>query len=632
MFHQRPFHENTNAALFFLCALFKFNATHDSTQREHKKKKKKNPMFRVTHDFFFVFFSFSLHYEKFSFPSRGDMSSRRTQKAILSLFCGRGGASMKKGNTTHPRRPTHHHQQNYHTHHHYVSSLVSATSSKKKDSLNFTQCGENAHSCFPSTTTMVWRRSFAADASTSAKKTAVGALSSMTRRQTKKLDLNPPTIPGVFDSIEDAAWNAAVAEVERERALEEKSDGGEDARGGEEKGNSLSYRGHSEYAATSAHASSAATSNSTLSRFDYSLPVRAYYVGSTVDFRHLARELPTYPKEFTRECVVIRLAPRRSVEFTSSSNTSSVSNLGFISGGDERKLNTLASLREAAEEVLNKRKKGGNNKSAKGENTGDILGRKDIETTTTTSEEQRTESSQRGVGIPSTDLMRYMVVFKFGSVVFYNVGAQEREECLELTRNFVESPLAYPMKEDYLVKVSPRLDEWAKLESDHIVLKRLDVNNISVISAVLAQTVALEHYEHKVDAMLEIFSKLNKSTELTGDLNISKKRLFSLVAENNNTLTELITRLGLLGRSDTAWQYAQYNIVWEGLRQDFELEDRFQDLDYKLNLIQTQVKFYLEILQNRKSDFLEWTIIVLIALEICVSLYDMSDKLPSLPF
>ena len=48
--------------------------------------------------------------------------------------------------------------------------------------------------------------------------------------------------------------------------------------------------------------------------------------------------------------------------------------------------------------------------------------------------------------------MRYMVVFKFGSVVFYNVGAQEREECLELTRNFVESPLAYPMKEDYLVK------------------------------------------------------------------------------------------------------------------------------------------------------------------------------------
>ena len=462
---------------------------------------------------------------------------------------------------------------------------------------------------------------------------------SMTRRQTKKLDLNPPTIPGVFDSIEDAAWNAAVAEVERERELEDI--GEEDVRY-DENGNVLNNpAAREEYRNTAAAASN--SGNSPLSRFDYSLPVRAYYLGSTVDFRRLARELPTYPKEFTRECVVIRLAARRSVELASGGvgGNSSVSHLvnsgSSSSGNDERKLNTLASLREAAEEVLNKRKKG----VLKGENGEHILEQKDMETSTSAEETTTstaaattttTSPSQRGVGIPSTDLMRYMVVFKFGSVVFYNVGAQEREECLELTRNFVESPLAYPMKEDYLVKVSPRLDEWAKLESDHIVLKRLDVNNISVISAVLAQTVALEHYEHKVDAMVEIFSKLNKSTELTGDLNISKKRLFSLVAENNNTLTELITRLGLLGRSDTAWQYAQYNIVWEGLRQDFELEDRFQDLDYKLNLIQTQVKFYLEILQNRKSDFLEWTIIVLIALEICVSLYDMSDKLPSLPF
>ena len=122
-----------------------------------------------------------------------------------------------------------------------------------------------------------------------------------------------------------------------------------------------------------------------------------------------------------------------------------------------------------------------------------------------------------------------------------------------------------------------------------------------VIGTVLAQTVALEHHEIKVDNMIEIFSGLNKSTEETGEMDISKARLFKLVAENNNTLTELVTRMRLLGRSDTAWQYAQYDAVWNGLRKDFELEDRFDHLDYKLNLIQTQVKFYLEILQNRKS-------------------------------
>lgn len=305
------------------------------------------------------------------------------------------------------------------------------------------------------------------------------------------------------------------------------------------------------------HGEEANVERVTLNAHDFMLPVRAYYVGSTIDVKAVAKQMSAYPKEFNRDGVIIRMSPKKLTE---------------------------------------------------------------------------SPSFDENAPMPSEMMSRYFVVFKFGSVVFYNVGHREREECLKLARSFTLSPLPVAMTDDYRVVVRPTLEDWAQLESDHILLKRMDINNISVISSVLAQTVALEHYEQKVDGMVEIFSKLNKSTELTGDLNISKKRLFSLVAENNNTLTELITKLGLLGRSDTAWQYAQYNIVWEGLRQDFELEDRFQDLDYKLNLIQTQVKFYLEILQNRKSDALEWIIIVLISLEICVSLYDMSDKIPTIPW
>lgn len=38
------------------------------------------------------------------------------------------------------------------------------------------------------------------------------------------------------------------------------------------------------------------------------------------------------------------------------------------------------------------------------------------------------------------------------------------------------------------------------------------------------------------------------------------------------------------------------------------------------------MQYFLEILQNRKSDTLEWTIIVLIGAEICLSLYDLFSK------
>ena len=50
---------------------------------------------------------------------------------------------------------------------------------------------------------------------------------------------------------------------------------------------------------------------------------------------------------------------------------------------------------------------------------------------------------------------------------------------------------------------------------------------------------------------------------------------------------------------------------------------RFRTLDMKLNLIQDNLKYFLEILQNRKSDTLEWTIIILIAMEIGLTLYEL---------
>ena len=62
------------------------------------------------------------------------------------------------------------------------------------------------------------------------------------------------------------------------------------------------------------------------------------------------------------------------------------------------------------------------------------------------------------------------------------------------------------------------------------------------------------------------------------------------------------------------------------MRREFDLIKRFENFDWKLDTIQQQAKFYLDIIQNQKSDFLEWTIIILIAIEICVSLYDMSSK------
>ena len=45
-------------------------------------------------------------------------------------------------------------------------------------------------------------------------------------------------------------------------------------------------------------------------------------------------------------------------------------------------------------------------------------------------------------------------------------------------------------------------------------------------------------------------------------------------------------------------------------------------LALQLELVQDNLKYFLEIMQNKKSVLLEWVIIVLIAVEIALGVYD----------
>jgi uncharacterized Rmd1/YagE family protein len=56
------------------------------------------------------------------------------------------------------------------------------------------------------------------------------------------------------------------------------------------------------------------------------------------------------------------------------------------------------------------------------------------------------------------------------------------------------------------------------------------------------------------------------------------------------------------------------------------LYDDMQNVEFKLDLIQQNAKFFLEVLHAQKSNALEWVIIVLISFECGLMMLDMSGK------
>uniref|UniRef100_A0A0D6QZV6 DUF155 domain-containing protein n=1 Tax=Araucaria cunninghamii TaxID=56994 RepID=A0A0D6QZV6_ARACU len=227
---------------------------------------------------------------------------------------------------------------------------------------------------------------------------------------------------------------------------------------------------------------------------------------------------------------------------------------------------------------------------------------------------------------------RHMVVFQYGSVVLFNFSEQEEEGYLQVVRKYASELLTETRKDDYAIVEKPSLDTWMQDGHDYIVLKRFDIDCIRTIGSVLGQSIALDHFVRQVDGMVAEFTDLNRGMEKTGTFTMKRKKLFQLVGKANSNLADVILKLGLFERSDAAWKNAKYAQIWEYLRDEYELTQRFGSLDYKLKFVEHNVRFFLEILQNRKSDFLEWLIITLISAEIVIGIYDIIRNTGIEPF
>ena len=137
---------------------------------------------------------------------------------------------------------------------------------------------------------------------------------------------------------------------------------------------------------------------------------------------------------------------------------------------------------------------------------------------------------------------------------------------------------------EFPIIIQPDYPTANHLSPDRIVLRQLEFNNIRTLSHVLGQSVALDRYAEVAERMLSNFMHMNSTMKRRGDFkDVKKSKLLSLVAENNMILTDIIAKLGLQERFDIAWKSNQHNKVYEHLREELEIDERFEIVQTKVN-------------------------------------------------
>lgn len=236
--------------------------------------------------------------------------------------------------------------------------------------------------------------------------------------------------------------------------------------------------------------------------------------------------------------------------------------------------------------------------------------------------------------LPDSHLQpRYVAIFRFGSIVFFNLSAKDAGDILEAAKKYAVDPVprGFERKEHFEIAIAPNMQDTAHVNADFATVKELNINNVAIVSTIMGQTVAFDSYNDTVDELLATFESINATVKRTGNCTaMERETLFKVVAQNNSLFIEMIARLGIKDRSDTAWNLSQYERLHEGMKHEFEIDPRFEHMEFKLNLIQQNAKFFIDILHDQKSDTLEWIIIVLISFECLLMLMEMSGLGPSL--
>lgn len=205
----------------------------------------------------------------------------------------------------------------------------------------------------------------------------------------------------------------------------------------------------------------------------------------------------------------------------------------------------------------------------------------------------------------------YIYLKDYGSVVFLN--------CSEDIVNQSFALLAVnSINQDNLLTetYSISLGNDIEVDFDKIQVQELSVDVAHIIMLNLAQSVALKYYLNITAALHESTLVYAKQLEKTGHIKLSKKQMRIFIGKTMNVKNSIAENLFIFDSSDLAWSNESLSKLDYQIKDELDIVNRHNGIQYNLNVIKENLDLFKDILQHKYSSMLEWIIIILILFEV----------------
>ena len=208
-------------------------------------------------------------------------------------------------------------------------------------------------------------------------------------------------------------------------------------------------------------------------------------------------------------------------------------------------------------------------------------------------------------------------VYPFGAVVLMDVPPEARQQ--ELRRLLPEAPpRPQVVREDFTAQEEEEAP--IRLEAGVLTVDALTPARAGVVALTVAQSAAMEYYEHIVDDLgLKTTARVDR-LKTKGTVSPRTRSLHRFIGEAIATRSEVLGVLHLLDKPDATWDDPGMDLIYDDLRAEFDLGERYTAMESKLGSAQEALELILDVARDRRLVILELAIVALIVLEVVLSL------------
>ncbi|EAQ36089.1 hypothetical protein NB311A_11627 [Nitrobacter sp. Nb-311A] len=217
---------------------------------------------------------------------------------------------------------------------------------------------------------------------------------------------------------------------------------------------------------------------------------------------------------------------------------------------------------------------------------------------------------------------RVAVLFRYGVAVLIGLSPEEEANFLDALKPRIGGALVRLEEEAAIVTTASETEDQVQAGGP-IQLQDMSSDRLLVVADVLAKSVVLAHDEREVAKVFEIIEPFAKELADRGRTRRNRKGMLRLLGNALLVQHRVSGRVAVAEKPDVLWDRPDLERLYARLEDEYELKERVDALNRKLAVVAETANTLADIIDTRRSLHLELIIVVLIAVEIIVTFYQI---------